>query len=118
MFAEGLEATLALWSTPALVGVGLLAYIAERGKAGREREAARDQQTKMHAENAQKLNALMEAREDQQLLNRTRDKQVSALERLADTTAKSLENITKGLDHRVEMIENELRDTRRHIRHA
>jgi hypothetical protein len=91
------------------LGVVVVAYAAYRGdqrKQGRERKEAREtmlqEQATMHAQNTQRLETLSSFHATQLEVNNKRDMQISLL--MQQTS--SLTEIARGLDRRLEMIED------------
>lgn len=92
--------------------VTMLSYHMSRRKENRQAESARakvlEEQTRMHAENSSKLTQLTEFRKAQELANEKRDVQINSLNLIVNT----FREIAKGMNRRVELVENILMRTR------
>jgi hypothetical protein len=102
------------WHQGDLVTLGVLVvsiagYLLSRGADNRSRQEARDLQTARHIENTETLKHLMEFKRIQEDANRARDAVADNLAVMAGATVESM----KGFNRRLELMENEMRDSRK-----
>jgi hypothetical protein len=104
------------WLTIGIVALAALTYKLERSKSNREQTDIHDSQVRMHTENRERLDHLLEFKNNQTAVNNKRDDQISELrEQTAELKVQTarITEIAVASNRRMELVENELLNNRR-----